>query len=405
MSSKFNFLVTSSLLLMTSGLPVKAEIERWQELQKDGQEAFDAGKFKKAEQSWSKAVREATRTEVGDKNLSLSLKKLAEADISLHKYREGEARLQRAIKINKELGDEDPETIRDLLELAKTYRSVNLEQFGKVMETLFKQSGLNKIEIFKTRDGNSRIQIRFADKFTKRITSADVDRINLDKTVTFDIHEDKAGVITLSNIKGLKIRSHIWVALTASSIDPSGDEGKPVATVTAKKLGLTKTVQTVLPKQVYDRILTAVERIKHPELHSPWYKALQDKFKGLLHPLPTAAESAKEVADKVGGTPTENGSGTQTGKNMANAKPGESTDSGAEMNKSDSVSAGNADVLKLDKNGGAENADVLKSDKNGGAPADSSNDAKLHALESNPAAPKPDVLIKSTADMLDKLIP
>src|ERR1700733_14020131 len=154
MPSQFTFLLTFSLLLMTSGLPAKAEIERWQALQADGQEAYDAGNYKKAEKSWSKAVREATRTEVGDKNLALSLKKLAEADISLHKYREGETRLQHAIKINKELGAEDPETIRDLLELAKTYRSVNLEQFGKVMETLFKQSGLNKIEIFR----NSRRQ-------------------------------------------------------------------------------------------------------------------------------------------------------------------------------------------------------------------------------------------------------
>ncbi len=356
MSSQSTFLVTSALVLLTSSQPVKAEIDRWQSLQQDGQVAYDAHQFRKAERLWSKAVREATRTEVGDKNLALSLKKLAEADISLHKYREGETHLQRAMKINKELGDEDPEAIRDLLELAKTYRSVNLEQFGKVMESLFKQSGLNKIEILKTHDGNSRIQIQFADKFTKHITSADVDRINLDKTVSFDIHEDKDGIITLSNIKGLKIRSHMWVSLTASSIDPSGNDGKPVATVTAKKLGLTKTVQTVLPKPVYDRILAAVERIKHPELHSPWYKALQDKFKGVLHPVPVTAQSpSKEVADKANKTASGSTNGvtadtpnpnSTTPDNTAIATPPESGKSAEEQSVKTKKDEGSPAALK-----------------------------------------------------------
>jgi hypothetical protein len=269
---------------------------------------------------------------------------------------------------------------------------------------LFKQSGLNKIEIFKTRDGNSRIQIRFADKFTKRITSADVDRINLDKTVTFDIHEDKAGVITLSNIKGLKIRSHIWVALTASSIDPSGDEGKPVATVTAKKLGLTKTVQTVLPKPVYDRILAAVERIKHPELHSPWYKALQDKFKGLLHPVPTAAESAKEVADKVGAAPAQNGTGAKT--DNANARPADNTDQSANGDKVTGNATQNGSDLKADMDHGtpAETVNGMKAAENSGRPAQSTNGIKKDNPEGSSEASKGDVL-NSTADILDRLIP
>ena len=366
MASKFTYLLIASSIIMTSGLPVAAQMERWQELQNEGQEAYSAGKFKKAEKSWSKAVHQATRTEVGDKNLALSLKKLAEADIALHKYREAEARLQQAIKINKQLGDEDPEPIRDLLELAKTFRSVNLEQFGKVMESLFAQAGLNKIEIYKTPGGDSRVEIKLTDKLTKRITSADVDRINLDKTVTFDIHEDKDGTITLSNIKGLKIRSKVWVALTESSIDPSGEEGKPTATVTARKLGLKKTVQTVLPKSAYDRILATVERIKHPELHSPWYKALQEKFKGMLHPTATTPTPApaKEMANKEN-TGEGDGAGNEKGEKAQTAAKGESETISA---------AGSGSEVQTNKTGATPD----------GQPAD---------------------VINSTTDMIEHLIP
>ncbi len=298
------------VILATSHPSAWAEIDHWRELSENGQKAFDEGKFKKAQHYWSKAVREATRSEVGDKNLALSLKKLAETEIELHKYRDAELRLHRAVKINTELGDEDPEAIRDLIELAKTYRSVNLEQFGKAVDTLLKQAGLSKIEIFQTADGDSRVQIKFDDKFTKRITSPDVDKINFGKTVTFDLHQAEDGTITLSNIKGLKVRSKVWANLTSSSIDPNGAQGEPTAVVTAKKLGISRTVETVVPKPVYDRLLAIVERVRHPELHSPWHKALQEKFKNLLHA--SAANNAAAFQKTAAPTTTTTTTTTKT---------------------------------------------------------------------------------------------
>ena len=284
-NSSANYLKTILVVPILLGLtlPASANISRWTELGDEGQTAFNEQKYKRASHFFKIAVREATRTEVGDANLAISLKKLAESDIAIHKYREAEQKLQQAIKINKELGAEDPEAIGDLLELAKTYRSVNLEQFGKTISVLLKQSGLNKIEIFKTAKGDSRIEIRFDDKFTKRITSTDVDRINMNKTVTFDIHEAPDGLITLSNIKGLKMHSKMWVNLTSTSFDPNGDHDKGIASVTARKLGVSRTIQTVLPKPIYEKILAAVERVKHPELHSPWHKQLQERVKSLVN--------------------------------------------------------------------------------------------------------------------------
>jgi tetratricopeptide (TPR) repeat protein len=286
--SRANFLKAILVLpgLLAPHLPASANISHWNELSAQGQTAFNEQKYKRASHFFKIAVRAATRSEVGDANLAISLKKLAESDIAIHKYREAEQKLQQAIKINKELGAEDPEAIRDLLELAKTYRSVNLEQFGKTISVLLKQSGLNKIEIYKTAQGDSRIEIRFDDKFTKRITSTDVDRINMDKTVTFDVHDSPDGLITLSNIKGLKMHSKMWVKLTDTSFDPNGDEDKAIASVTARKLGMSRTIQTVLPKPIYERILAIVERVKHPELHSPWHKQLQERVKSLVsgHP-------------------------------------------------------------------------------------------------------------------------
>ena len=272
-------LVLPFMIVSIAQLPGQcADFERWQECLKSGEESYKKQHWGKAEHFYSKAVRYADRSDVGDKNLAMSLRKLGEANIAAKKYHEAEDHLQRAIKIAKDCGEEDREAIRDLLELAKTYRSVNLEQFGKNVAAVLKETGLDGIEILNTKDGKSRVIVRFADKFNKHITSPGINEINLDKKLTFDIHEDKDGTITLNNIKGLKVHSKVWANLTHSSINPHGGKGTPTALVTAEKLGLTKTVQTVLPKPVYDRILVVVERIKHPELHSPWHKQLQERI-------------------------------------------------------------------------------------------------------------------------------
>ncbi|HEY9757017.1 MAG TPA: tetratricopeptide repeat protein [Oculatellaceae cyanobacterium] len=290
------------------------ELTRWENFVKAGEVAFDGQKYGRAEHYFYKAVREADRTELGDEKLALSLRKLGEADTAAHKYKEAEAHFQRAIKVSKDCGVEDRDAIRDLLELAKTYRSVNLEQFGKNVATILKETGLDGIEILNNKDGKSRIVVRFADKFDKHINSADVNEINVDKKLTFDIHEDKDGTITLTNIKGLKIRSKMWVNLTDTSIDPNGEDGKPTALVTAEKLGLTKTIKTVMPKPVYDRILTVVERIRHPELHSPWHKQLQEKI--APKPPATAGET---------GSNTDSVSSATTSQNTASGTASENT--------------------------------------------------------------------------------
>jgi hypothetical protein len=272
-------LVLPFMIVSMAQLPGQcADFERWQECVKSGEESCKKQHWGKAEHFYAKAVRYADRSDVGDKNLAMSLRKLGEANIAAKKYREAEDHLQRAIKVAKDCGEEDREAIRDLLELAKTYRSVNLEQFGKNVAAVLKETGLDGIEILNTKDGKSRVVVRFADKFNKHITSPGINEINLDKKLTFDIHEDKDGTITLNNIKGLKVHSKVWANLTHSSIDPHGGIGTATALITAEKLGLTKTVQTVLPKPVYDRILLVVERIKHPELHSPWHKQLQERI-------------------------------------------------------------------------------------------------------------------------------
>jgi hypothetical protein len=303
-------------------LPGQCEdFESWQKNFSSGEEAYSKQHWSKAEHFFSKAVRYADRSDVGDKNLAESLKKLGEANIAAKRYREAEEHLHRAIKVAKDCGIEDREAIRDVLELAKTYRSVNLEQFGQNVAQVLKETGLDGIELLNTKDGTSRVVIRFADKFDKHITSPDINEINLDKTLTFDIHEEKDGTITLNNIKGLKVHSKVWAKLTRSLIDPHGGKGTPTALVTAEKLGLTKTVQTVLPKPVYDRILVVVERIKHPELHSPWHKQLQEKIGTTgKNPVPiTMTDTSKD--ERASQTTTTTSSATSASTNPSQKEP------------------------------------------------------------------------------------
>jgi hypothetical protein len=305
------------------------DLENWQKSLSSGEEAFSKQHWSRAEHFFSRAVRYADRSDVGDKNLAESLKKLGEANIAAKKYREAEEHLHRAIKVAKDCGVEDREAIRDVLELAKTYRSVNLEQFGQNVAQVLKETGLDGIELLNTKDGTSRVVIKFADKFNKHITSPDINEINLDKTLTFDIHEDKDGTITLNNIKGLKVHTKVWAKLTRSSIDPHGGKGIPTAFVTAEKLGLTKTVQTVLPKPVYDRILTVVERIKHPELHSPWHKQMQEKITTTEKaPVPiTMTDASKEQSgEKKAGTEASPSTPASTTSTSTSASASTSTD-------------------------------------------------------------------------------
>ena len=297
-SSRAVAVLPGVFVFFTQSAAFGADIDKWQSFQKNGEEAFDNHRWRRAENYFAKAVREADRTDVGDQKLALSLRKLAEANISARKYKEAEAHLQRAIKVAHDCGGDDRESIRDLLELAKTYRSVNLEQFGQNVATVLKETGLDGIEILNTKDGNSRVVVKFADKFNKHINSADINEVNVEKKLTFDIHEAKDGTITLSNIKGLRVRSKVWVNLTDTSIDPNGEEGKTTAMVTAEKLGLTKTMKTVLPKPVYDKIFNVVQRIRHPELHSPWHKQLQEKIGATNKPKPvpiTVTDASKDA--------------------------------------------------------------------------------------------------------------
>jgi tetratricopeptide (TPR) repeat protein len=326
----------AGIVFLAQAHPVAANSDRWLEFSKEAQAAYDSGKYRKAEHLWLKAVKEADRSEVGDENLALSHKRLGEVYIVEKKYRQAEEHLRRAVKIGNEAKLDDPEAIRDLLELAKTFRTVNLEQFGKNIALILKQSGLEGIEITNSKNGNSRIVVRFADKFSKHITSPDVNQVNVDKKLTFDIHEAEDGTITLTNIKGLRVRSKFWINLKQSSITPNGGSGKPMALITAEKLGLTKTVETVLPKPVYERIYSVVERIRHPELHSPWHKQLQER----VNPPSAVTTTVKAKVNNVpitikqdSGKPVEEASRVDAEKTDEQPNEPQAPRSGQEANK------------------------------------------------------------------------
>jgi hypothetical protein len=233
----------------------------FQKLVEQAQKAFETAQYKRAEQTWLKAVKSCDDEGKKDADLALGLKRLGETYAKEQKYTDADATLKRAAQTYQDLGTPDQECNQDLADLAKTYKAVDTTQLGKDASDALKEANVQSMSMLKTDTGN-KVQITLPQRYVKKIDdSPDVDQVGLEKLVTFDIEEQPDGTVKISNIKGMKVHAKLWVNVDQSAFKKN-EQGERVADVTASKMGISKTVTAKLPTEAFEPIDGLVKQLR-----------------------------------------------------------------------------------------------------------------------------------------------
>jgi hypothetical protein len=115
------------------------------------------------------------------------------------------------------------------------------------------------------------------EKVVKPIDQKGVSEVGFDKTISFDLSEKNEGEIRIDRITGLKVHAQFWVNVIASKLRKN-EAQEPVAEVTGEKMGISQSVSSKLPDQIYQPILALVNKVRnvfrrecHPR-HRNWQR-------------------------------------------------------------------------------------------------------------------------------------
>jgi hypothetical protein len=253
MSRNYVFSLALAVGIMCCPL-AQADQPSLDKLEQSAQEAYDQGKFRKAEISWGKAVRTLEDNGQKDSFFETCLKRLGQTYKKLERSVEAYQTLMRAWEICNAAGIQDSELAQELSDLSTTYRPIDVSELGAGTATALKKANVTSVCIIKTSTGN-KLQIDLPDHYENQFDNDSVDGISLEKQVTVDLDEDSNGIVTLTNIKGFKIHAkekNMWVNLLQTVIKPADAQGEHPAEVTAGKMGVTKTVSASLPANGFE---------------------------------------------------------------------------------------------------------------------------------------------------------
>ncbi len=228
--------------------------------------AYEEGDFKRAQNQW-----ERLRDELGKNAEDLSdqdkaqvqaieertLRQIGECALQLKSYAFASECFQQAQKL---AAGSDPELEKDLSLLSNSYRLVDPATFGADVASAFKEVGAEKIAVSKTNTGHH-IEILLADKYVKAIGQKGVSEIGFDKTITFELSEPVEGEIRIDRITGLKVHVQFWVNVIASRLHKN-DEQQPIAEVTGEKMGISQSISSKLPDQIYQPVMALIGKVK-----------------------------------------------------------------------------------------------------------------------------------------------
>lgn len=232
-------------------------------LNDSAQQAFDSGKYRKAEVTWNKAVKAIQDNGEKDSFLESCLKRLGQTYKRLAKSVEAYRTLSQALEMCKSLSLADQELAKEMSELSTVYRAVDISQLGDGTMKALSKANVTSIGLFKTSMG-TKMQVDLPEKFEKKLENDSVDGLAFDKSVTLDLSEDSDGTVNLRNIKGLRIHAkepNMWVNLLQAVIKPGDTDGAHPADVTAGKMGVTKTVSACLPAKGFEPVTGLVKQL------------------------------------------------------------------------------------------------------------------------------------------------
>lgn len=259
----------TALTLSLGVQPVLAQDSKLDRLETIAQTSYDQQDYKKSAYYWAKLLTELTKDNGGadtamDPATKAKLQKvyrsLAQCAINQADYRTASGHLESARQLTVQLGTPDTELDKAYSDLSASYQEIDPASLGEQAATALKEVGAQKITVAKTTKGQH-IEVLLVEKFIKQIGTGTLSQVSLDKVIAFDFSEMPDGMVRIDNISGLKAKVKVWVDVIASKLRRDSND-QPVAEVTGAKLGMTQSVSTKLPDDVYQPVMGIITRVK-----------------------------------------------------------------------------------------------------------------------------------------------
>lgn len=261
-------LASLSLSIMAAACtsPARALDPKLEKYDSTAQQAFDGGDYKKAQSQWSRLQTELSKALDGSaenkQELSLvlekALRRLGECCLALKNYSQAADFFAQAQKLTSPEA-QDNDLVKDMSSLAQVYRQVDPLSLGPEASNALKEVAAEKILVTKN-DLGQHIDISLADKVVKPIDQQGVSEIGFDKVISFDISQGSDGEVKIENISGLKVHAAVWVNVIASKLKRN-EQQEPIAEVTGQKLGISQSVTSKLPDEIYQPVMALIGKV------------------------------------------------------------------------------------------------------------------------------------------------
>ena len=247
---------------------------KWSKIIGDGSTMLNDGKETPAISMFKRALVQIARIDADqnakDRMTAIANKKLGRCYCQKGEYEKADAQLQEAKATYAKLGINDEELAQAFCELGKHYKTIDPLSFGESVTKQMKQACVNKIAVFMLPDKDV-VEVSLDQKYVKDVGSKDVPKISFNKKVSFEFLNRPNGDYQVSKITGLQVLAKtLWVNLLESLVKVGE---KPVAEVTAGKMGMTKTVTVDIPKDMFDSTKAILDNLIASIKGQPAYAA------------------------------------------------------------------------------------------------------------------------------------
>ncbi len=261
--------ITALLAISFSVSDAMALSPKLERIDTSAQRSFEQTDYKRAQSQWDKLRLELQKSSDGlseaekleqQTTIAKTLRRMGECSLQMKNFASAADFFDQA-KAALPAGSADPDLDKDLTQLSSIYRLVEPSSFGTEVAKAFKDVGAEKISIAKTDDGHH-IEIVLNEKVVKPIDQKGVSEVGFDKTISFDLSEKNEGEIRIDRITGLKVHAQFWVNVIASKLHKN-EAQEPVAEVTGEKMGISQSVSSKLPDQIYQPILALISKVRN----------------------------------------------------------------------------------------------------------------------------------------------
>jgi len=261
------------LLLWGGGASAAIAADPYSRLDQSAADALAAGDYKKADSQWHKlldrlnlVISRNGETKVLSEQVEATLRHLGENALAQKNYDSADDYFKQARVAANTLQEQDAELDRDVKDLAVNYRQIDLTNLGNlgiigpIVTAALNDFHPNKVSVART-DSGHHVSVLLADDVVKEIGAKGVTQVGVSKNLSFDLIQGEGGAITLANITGIRVHAGFWVNIINSSLKLDESQ-RPVALVTAQKMGISQSVSTNVPDMIYLPMVAIVSQVK-----------------------------------------------------------------------------------------------------------------------------------------------